>query len=182
MLSSLFYKKIDLETIEKSKEIIEASLSYFLGNNKAANQLADVMDPLLTEEQILDLQVEFTSLFLLPSGVRPYESVYRGEKFQLKQEPWLEVKRFYYQCGFKLDESSGFLEDHISAELNFMSHLIEEEKHDLVRRFFNNHIGQWMPKLLEDITKSTDAAFYKKVAEYAAEFIESEKKILIQNC
>ncbi|MCC5910609.1 MAG: molecular chaperone TorD family protein [Clostridiaceae bacterium] len=178
MLSSLFYKKVDLETIEKSKEIIEATLLCNIADKKVAEDLVNVMNSSQAEEKISELQVEFTNMFLLPGGVSPYESIYMGEEFRLKQEPWLEVKRFYYQCGFKLDESSHLLEDHISAELNFMSYLIEERDYNFKRLFFNNHIQQWVPRLLEDVKKCTNDIFYKKVADYATAFIKSEEILL----
>ncbi|WP_353894590.1 molecular chaperone TorD family protein [Proteinivorax hydrogeniformans] len=183
MLSSLLYKQIELETLQTAIEITEASSSYFDMETKVTDELLNAMETALKGQQISQLQAEFTSTFLLPTGVRPYESVYRGEKFQLKQEPWLKVKKFYLDCGFKLDPSSRLLEDHVSAELIFMSHLIEQKEHDLQCEFYRDHINQWVPQLLVDAKDKTTSCFYTKLIDYAVAFLEVERrKFKLQEC
>lgn len=124
-----------------------------------------------------ELRVEYAHLFLLPEGVKPYESVYLGQKAILMQESWISVKKFYRDSGWALDRTAKrHPEDHISVELAFMAHLIEnggqEAREEL---FYRQHLSAWAPQLFEDIMKNKYAAFYKEVASYGQSFFHAEQ-------
>ncbi len=122
------------------------------------------------------LQVEFGHLFLLPVGVKPFESAYRSKEKLLMQESWVQVKKFYGKCGVKLDNSFGHPEDHAAIELSFMAHLVAggTEK-ALEEEFFLQHINPWIPQFFQDLRDNQYAVFFRCVAEYGLFFLESEK-------
>ena len=121
------------------------------------------------------LRKEFARLFLLPGGVKPYESIYRGKHSMLMQEPWVEVREFYTSRGWKLDDSP-LPEDHAAVELSFMAHLLAEDRLSDANAFFCDHIGRWMPDLFRDIYTNQYADFYQSVAEYGLAFLQAEEE------
>ncbi len=128
------------------------------------------------EDAALDRQREFARLFLLPGGVKPYESVYRGDEPLLMRDPWIRVKAFYQRCGWSLRDSA-LPEDHCAVELSFMAHLIFEDQHDEARAFFTQHVITWMPQLFRDVIDNPHAEFYRSVAEFGLTFLDAEKRV-----
>lgn len=128
------------------------------------------------EDGSLDRQREFARLFLLPGGVKPYESVYRGAEPLLMRDPWIAVKSFYQRCGWSLCDSS-LPEDHCAVELSFMAHLLAEDQHEEAGAFFTQHVITWMPQLYRDIIDSPHAEFYRSVAEYGLAFLDAERRV-----
>jgi TorA maturation chaperone TorD len=125
------------------------------------------------------LQVEYAHLFLLPEGVKLYESVYRSNERMLQQQPWQDVKHFYHINGFVLEEGELHPEDHISVELAFMAALIEQdEKEDVQQSFLSEHVMQWLPDLLVDVIKNPYASFYREAAYSGQRFMEKENEWL----
>ncbi len=123
----------------------------------------------------LELPREYTRLFILPDGVKPYESVYRGEENRLMQDPWVEVKKFYKKRGWQV-ENSIYPEDHAAVELSFMGHLVAAGEEEDAITFFRQHIINWVPDLMRDIINNQHANYYKKVAEYGLSYLQSEDK------
>ncbi len=123
----------------------------------------------------LDLPREYTRLFVLPEGVKPYESVYSGEEVRLMQEPWVEVKKFYKKRGWQM-ENSIYPEDHVAVELSFMGHMVAAGEQQDAKDFFALHITGWLPDLMQDIIEHQQANYYKKVAEYGLSYLQAEKK------
>ncbi len=129
------------------------------------------------EESNIDLELprEYTRLFVLPEGVKPYESVYRGEEIRLMQDPWVEVKKFYKKRGWQM-ENSIYPEDHVAVELSFMGHLVAAGEEEDAKTFFRHHIINWVPDLIRDVINNQNANYYKKVAEYGLSYLQSEDK------
>ncbi len=119
------------------------------------------------------LKKEFARLFLLPGGVRPYESVYLGRQPILMQEPWVEVREFYASRGWQLDDSP-LPEDHAAVELSFMAHLLSGDHPSEANAFFAEHVNRWIPDLFEDVYTNQHADFYQSVAEYGLAFLRAD--------
>jgi len=144
--------------------------------------LAAAFSSKLTEWQKRDqldhlLKTEYARVFILAGGVRPYESVYRGESKMLMQEPWVEVKKYYHQCGLKLDNPGLHPEDHASVEFAFMLYLLEQDNVEAAKEFFMQHLYQWIPEMLRDLSAYPYARFYRNVAEFGLSFLEKECSI-----
>ncbi|HSH34977.1 molecular chaperone TorD family protein [Schnuerera sp.] len=145
---------------------------------KDYKKLVEKIEKVLQDkEEQNKLHIEYAHLFLLPEGVKPYESVYLGQKSMIYQEPWESVKAFYQDNNMKLDENQLYPEDHISVELAFMSYLIDQNIDEKIQQdFLQQHILRWVPKFLNDLYENSFAKFYKIVAKHGIGFIEEEKK------
>lgn len=131
------------------------------------------------EEAEQGVKIEHAHLFLLPEGVKPFESVYRSHEKILQQQPWQDVKAFYGKHGFQLDDGEIHPEDHIAVELSFMAALIEtEDQEETERNFFESHLIQWLPELMQDLIKNPYASFYREAAICTQKFIEEEQRRL----
>lgn len=122
-----------------------------------------------------ELPREYTKLFHLPEGIKPYESVYRGEEMRLMLDPWVEVRKFYSERGWYM-ENSDYPEDHVAVELSFMAHLLASEEWQDAQAFFLRHIINWMPHLMEDLIAHVHAYYYRTVADFCLSFLELQKK------
>lgn len=145
----------------------------------SANGLAASFSLKLSEWQNKDqldhlLKTEYARVFILAGGVRPYESVYLGEGKLLMQEPWVAVKKYYHQCGLKLDNPGLHPEDHASVEFAFMLYLLEQDNLEAAGEFFRQHLNQWIPEMLRDLSAYPYAHFYRDVAEFGLTFLEKE--------
>ena len=174
--SRLFFQKTTLEDLHKYLDFIEESFPH---EESYLWEMHDFFKTWLEKENSESLEKrlnsEFTYLFHLWDGVRPYESVYRGKEPLLKQEPWVEVKNFYAKRGWYMDKQA-FLEDHVSVEMSFMAHLLVEGEYEDARDFFLQHLGRWIPELMRDISQNRYADFYRVVSGYCLSFLEEERK------
>ena len=173
-LSRWFAGKTTRPDLEQYLELIREIAP---GEGELLDHFSILIKDWLTEDNIeLELPREYTRLFHLPGGVKPYESVYRGEEIRLMQEPWVEVKSFYKKKGWQM-ENSIYPEDHAAVELSFMGHLIAAGEEQDAKDFFARHISGWLPVLMQDIIDHQQANYYKKVAEYGLSYLEAEENL-----
>jgi TorA maturation chaperone TorD len=81
------------------------------------------------EKLLTDLQIEYTYLFInavphVPAP--PYESAYTGAGL-LMGEPVSQVLKAYREAGLIMHDDYDALPDHIAAELEFVSYLVQQE-------------------------------------------------------
>lgn len=70
-------------------------------------------------------------------------------------------------------------EDHAGALLETMAMLIADgEDIDAQRRFFDRHVGTWMPTFFLDLQKANAAGFYRAVGQFGEHFMRFEKQYL----
>ncbi len=75
-----------------------------------------------------------------------------------------------------IDEEIDIIPDHISAELLFMGHLIENDITELKNSFFENHIRVWIPDYCHEIQQFAQTDFYIQAAGLLKEFISSDSE------
>lgn len=138
-----------------------------------------------------ELAVEYTRLFLGPGPhVSPHESVFsEGEGRGLLWGPeTADVKRFMEASGLKLDESSSFIPDHVTVELEFMQWLSgseaqawekgdEETARECLKgeiKFLDEHLGKWFPKFAKAVKEADPHPFYKEITAVAQSFISQD--------
>ncbi len=140
--------------------------------------LQEVLDDWSKRDQAsYKMKTEYARLFIMPGGIRPYESVYRGNEPLLMREPWLKVKKFYHRNGLVL-EKPVHPEDHASVEFAFMAHMIKTGGDVMEQKtFFEEHIYQWLPQMLNELKEHQHACYFKEMAIYGLDFIEQEKKL-----
>lgn len=157
-LSSLFLSPPNKELVEKAKEIGEELKIEELKNS---------------EDNLIKLEIEFHNLFVVPNEkyVRPFESVYVDG--MMGQKTMIKVKKFYEEQGIK----SYGIADNVGVELQFMALLCDKDK-ELQKKFFNEHLINWISNLCDEIIKSAEGNFYKGVAILTKNFLDFERREL----
>jgi len=170
----------DQLTTEDMKKLVDFTESFSSGSKSLIAEMKTEMKSWATKKDDEALRVEYAHLFLMPEGVKAYESVYRTNDGLMMQEPWEKVRTFYLKHGLKLEGEKTHPEDHASVELAFMALLIEnKETEEVQKAFFDQHLSCWLPKLFTDMQANPYADFYQKAAKYGEAFLQQEKKRLI---
>jgi len=143
-----------------------------------------------------DLAVEYTRLFIGPGPrLSPHESVHLeidGYEGGLWGTKTVEVKAFMEATGLEIDDSFGGMPDHLAAELEFMQKLLQKEaeawtKEDhqlganilkIEKRFYDEHLSQWVSKFCDKVIDATKHPFYKQFSEVTQGFIDFEEETL----
>lgn len=139
-------------------------------------------------------QVEYTRLFIGPFHLAapPYESVYRPEsRGKVMGDSTLDVQARYREEGLALSGSIHDLPDHITAELEFMSYLAEQEalwwegepegvRSRLVKQdvFLSEHLTTWTPLFTQAMLKETRREFYRRLALLLECFVQLDHDYL----
>jgi TorA-specific chaperone len=142
----------------------------------------------LSSEQELQLQREYASLFLIPDGISPYESLYLANKRRSMEKVRDMVRLFYENAGRPVKKTDLYPADHIAVELDFMAALISHERRRenlfpdpaiVQSGFMREHLGRWAPLLCGEIkSKAQPGMFYDGIARITGNLIELEKNIL----
>ena len=157
-----------------------------LGDDFFNDRLDDVRDRLM---------VEYTFLFLGPGKhISPHESVQlkRGSGILWGEETSI-VKQFMVAAGFEIDEAANDIPDHISIELEFLSHLCQKEAeawqaddHEAAaaalgwqHRFVSNNIGKWVGRFCRAVEAAAETPFYAQFAKLLRSFIAGEKSEIV---
>jgi TorA maturation chaperone TorD len=142
-----------------------------------------------------ELAAEHTRLFVLPSGVHPYESFYLDEARRVGGRITVGVKKFYDYAGARLTPACLDLPDHMGMELEFMRFLCSIEA-DLWRgpdwrglskcattqqSFLSEHLLRWHRPLCERIRKDTRWGLFRALALLTSQFLESEESFVPQS-
>ena len=151
----------------------------------------DVLGKAFAATPLQDLQVDYTALFLNTSGgaVTPYESFWVGGKDPMRaQETTEDVRRFYAEAGFEIDEEFQDLPDHVAAELELLFALIFREARarsigdptdelaatELRLRFLRSHLGRWVAPFAQAMRAEADTDFYRTLADVTERFVAAE--------
>jgi TorA maturation chaperone TorD len=191
LLSALYLKEVDEQTLEMLKNIDYSVFNENTDFDRGFNMLNDAVnnsDPSI----LLNFAREYARSFFgaglaRNSGAYPYESVYTSTEHLLMQQARDEVVKYYQSED--LDRNSNFTEseDHIAFELAFMSKLCEKEGETLkeseaIRKkqkdFFNKHINNWIPRFATDLENIAIEPFYKALAFITGAFIKEEDEYL----
>ena len=177
LLSSMYLCKPTKGAIENWKILLAEDLPGFMSGLKES---MDGIDP-DSDEQLSDLLWEYTRLFIGPYKVPcpPWESVYTSGKRLMMQEAHDEVQGFYFEAGLQIDNPN-IMADHIGAELNFLTILLQKMEQEpvkrvyyteLEKRFLDEHLMRWIPQFTLDMEEAADSKFYKALAQVTKDFI-----------
>ena len=153
--------------------------------------LVDALAAAFDAQPIEELQVDYTRLFLNPTGPlsAPYESVWlAGKDPMLVKQVTQSVLDGYREGGYDVDVSFRDLPDHIAAELEFVYTLIfrearavatgndaeRQQANDLRRRFVALHLGRWIGPFAEALRDGCETALYRALADLTERFVGSE--------
>ncbi|MGD0885031.1 MAG: molecular chaperone TorD family protein [Thermodesulfovibrionales bacterium] len=130
------------------------------------------------EETVSEIGKDFGYLFQEPAGhLPPYESLYSyslGDRPRFWGKVTEEIQECYRSAGLIIDEEIHLIPDHISAELLFMSYLIERGLTDRQRSFLEDHLLAWIPEYCTELRKHAYTTFYREVAELLKNFVSSD--------
>ncbi|WP_277657316.1 TorD/DmsD family molecular chaperone [Seleniivibrio woodruffii] len=155
-------------------------------------------DLVVTADSSEDRARDYTWLFLSGRGaISLNESVYLSPERLLMQEPWAAVKAFYYSNNIRCVPGTGITEDHLAAELQFMS--ITSEKAALMclsgetdsminilrvqREFYKNHILRWFSEVCNRITARQDrlnSVYYPVFAYILKGYINEDYRFICE--
>lgn len=124
-----------------------------------------------TYEEICDDYIELFIEGKVPNCEGYYRDIiYENAPFHIDLN---DVQRFYWSAGVAMDEEFDLSPDHISMELFFMSHLIEQNLRDLQIEFLRR-LYKWVPLFCDNLYEKANTDFYKEVATFLKEFILAE--------
>jgi TorA maturation chaperone TorD len=156
LFSSLFMQEPTEEVLETLKEIFQMKF----------------------DETTDEIGKDFRHLFQKPAGhLAPYESLYSyplGDRPRLWGKVTEKVQECYRSAGLMIDEEIHVIPDHVSAELLFMSYLIDQGLTDRQKSFIEDHLLTWMPAYCDELQEHARTTFYKEVAEMLKEFLSSD--------
>jgi len=144
----------------------------------------------IDEQQLIDVWAEYTRLFIAPRPIAiPFEAIQRTGLF--KGRSWEEVRKWFLEDGFVLEDKS-VLEDHAGVELEYIAKtclksyelLTKGSIEDFMkilerqRKFMEEHIMKWIPRLCDIISQNSRNSFYKAFAKFAKNFLEEDYQLL----
>ncbi|MBZ0156576.1 MAG: molecular chaperone TorD family protein [Alphaproteobacteria bacterium] len=168
--------KEDLQYLQEYQEIL-APPGTPLGDSLAAYRAEAERIP---HEDLESIEFEYNRLFVGPTRLvaPPYESVYRTEHRVVMGDTTLAVRNAYHEIGFRITRETREPDDHIAAELAYLSFLqsrclqaIEREEMHEIRRliraeqaFLHEHLLTWVAEFCRMIQEGTRSAFFKALA------------------
>jgi TorA maturation chaperone TorD len=151
--------------------------------------LAD-LEGLSPEEQAEALAVEYCRLYVGPGPhLSPHEAVVRGEGRHWGEHT-VSVNNAYLQASFEMTAEVREMPDHIGVEFAFLAVLYERQAalnrnssfdeaaavRDAREKFIAEHLSQWVADFAKQTAHRSTLAFYRTLAELAAEWIAQEVK------
>ena len=181
LLAKLFRAEPDGELLARLRD---------LHTLQALSELGLTLGPgfhdLPVDKLMEDLAIEYTQLFVGPGPhLSPHESVHTESGEIRDGELWgpqtVKVKAFIEAAGLSYADDFHEMPDHVSAEFEFMAKLTAHEAErwqagdeenargslQIQRRFFDEHINQWVPRFCQKILDRNESEFYGKIAELA---------------
>lgn len=163
LLASLFLDKPDSELARRLSEEFEISIN----------------------EGPEEIDEDYTQIFHGPSDhLPPYESLYNyspSDSPHLWNRTTEDILKCYMAGGVSLDDKTDLIPDHISAELLFVSYLLENDKADILKSFFREHIIKWIPEYCDMLEKKAKTDFYRELAGITKDIILSDFEELTGN-
>ena len=196
----------DVFCTEVTKDFIAGMASFGAVEGSKLSELVAMIGESDLDQVTQDVRSEFCALFLNMSAhpVFTSESVYLSGNHMIMQEQRSQVVDIYSAHHLSVDNTSfDWPEDHISMEMLFMAHLCQLESNacrslidkeagdDLAlavsrldsvaaaqKAFFTEHLDQWVPLFVEELSRYAETLFYQGVAEYLGEFLDGERELL----
>jgi len=139
----------------------------------------DESSRILFEEEISNLQIEYSRLFVGPFKVAapPYGSVYLEEGNKTYGDSTMNVISIYEEEKLQVDLKEP--PDHIAIELEFISYLISKQIESLSEdniklantyftkqlQFLKRHLAKWVDEFCSKVESESKCNFYKELAQ-----------------
>ncbi len=122
-----------------------------------------------------ELEPEYVRLFInAPDGVpaAPYASVQLTGL--MAQEPAQQALEFYRRAG--LVPQSSDPPDHLSTELAFVAHLLQQGELTLLKEFLEQHLLRWFPHFRRSLEKAGPHPFYQFLTDLTERALSNLKE------
>jgi TorA maturation chaperone TorD len=134
-------------------------------------------------EESLGLLDEYERLFVGPGQVPcpPYESFWREDvpldiRRTLMGPCTAELKAIYRELGLQVSSGSCELPDHVAIELEALAYALSlEGAEPVARQLFEEHLGQFLPRLCRAVTHDAAVAFYRDLAALTLDWLAAIK-------
>lgn len=145
-------------------------------------QLKEKYLTFLQEYDFIDLQTEYSALFLGPFTVvaPPYSSVY-FDQGQVMTQTTKGIEELYQRAGMQMQTYGQETADHIAVELEFLhqcsvqySQTEDKEYLQLQYFFLRDHLIHWSTPFGERIQKGSENSFYTALADFLNIYLEHE--------
>jgi TorA maturation chaperone TorD len=134
--------------------------------------------------------VAHARLFLGPFEIQapPYASLYLDPERRLMGRVAQEVAHAYAEAGLGPGPEPREAPDHVTCELEFMYFLVFQEVTtadlgwaDRQQRFWQTHLGRWLPQLAKQMARADTHPFYDALARLIEAFAEWETDFLSES-
>lgn len=193
-LSHLYLMEVDAEMLQDLKMIAFPEGDYEEELAEGYKLMKRAIDA-YSEKDLEQLAADYAATFLAAgiaqgNGAFPYESVYTSRRKLVGQEARSRAADMYCQFGLKLGKPVFKIpEDHISVEFDFMAYLCgqwasagdSDKRKDILefqKRFFEEHLYNWVLLLGADAERYATTDFYKGLAKITRGFMRLEKDFL----
>lgn len=176
----------------KEEDVLKNLAGYHPDLDEGVQLLSGVISSPKMALLVPDLLLEFTRLFIGPSPIPLYESVYRSESGLVMQEETLAVRKKYMEAGLVVHPDRSFPDDHIGAELEFVFYLCQraaeakgaEQQEALLRmqqKFLQEHLIQWVTPLCDRLFEEAGSPYFKGLARMTNGFILWDFKEIVSH-
>lgn len=98
----------------------------------------------------------------------------------LHEKPLARLRNDMVQLGIERDPSASEPEDHAGAIMDMMAGIIDGSfknpaSIDIQKKFFERHVGSWMPYFFKDLQEAKEASVYRPLGKIGEVFIEIER-------
>ncbi len=194
LLARLHGAELDAETLEHLMATPFADCFALVPESEMARQACDVVDRgwrLLDEgdpARLRDrLAADFAALYLTHRHrVSPDESPWLDEDGLVRQQPMLEVRRWYARHGLAAPDWRKTPDDNIALQLAFVSHLMTMDggKGDGTAaledaaRFLDEHLLLWLDDFASAAASRCHTPFYAGLAIFTAAWMRAFREML----
>lgn len=166
----------------REENVLKNLAGYHPDLDEGVKLLSGVIDSPQLALLVPDLLREFTRLFIGPSAIPLYESLYRSGRGLIMQGEALAVRKKYLEAGLVVHPDRSFPDDHIGAELEFIFYLCQrtaeaqgpEQQEPWLRiqqKFFQEHLVHWVAPLCDRLFEEAESPYFRGVARMAKGFI-----------
>jgi TorA maturation chaperone TorD len=182
----------DFFKVLKEEDFLKDLRGYHPELDEGVDLLSAVISLPTANSPLSDLRLEFTRLFIGPSPVPLYESVYRSQSGLLMQEETLAVRKKYMEAGLVVNPEGSLPDDHIGTELEFIFYLCQKaaqaeegEAREVLLRiqqdFFREHLMLWVSSLGDRLFQEAQSPYFKGVARTTKGFVNWDYQEIVSH-
>jgi len=111
------------------------------------------------------LAADYADIYLTHTlQASPCESVWLDEDHLMLQGPSLSVRDLYRRHGLAVQDWRRMPDDHLSHELEFVAHLLDEGDAAAAAAFLDLHLLRWLPEFTARVAQRSRSALYAALA------------------